>query len=86
MVCSTIPSSNTTCFIQQAKERPYVLHDALVARVIRVYRAQLEDHGLFEAQLARWAQRPLTATEKHEVERLGSQVKKLGEVLQAILA
>lgn len=86
MVCSTRPSRNTTYFIPQVKDRPDVLDDALVAHVIRVYRAQLEDHGRCAEQLAQWAQRPLPATETHEMERLGSQVQKLGEVLQAMLA
>lgn len=72
--------------LQQAKGRPHVLDDALVARVIRVYTAQLEDLWLFEEQLARWARGHLTATQKQEVERLSTQLNKLREVLQAILA
>lgn len=72
--------------ILQAKGRPYVLDDAIVARIIQVHTDQLEDHWLFEHQLSRWAQEDLSATQRREVERLQTQTAKLKEVLEAILA
>ena len=72
--------------ILQAKGRPYVLDDAMVARIIQVHTVQLEDHWLFEEQLSRWAQEDLSGTQRREVERLRIQTTKLKEVLEAILA
>ncbi len=72
--------------IQEAKGRPYVLDDAIVARIIQVHTDQLEDHWLFEQQVSRWSQKDVTETQQREVERLQTQVTKLKEVLQAILA
>jgi len=72
--------------ILQAKGRPYVLDDAIVARIIQVHTDQLENHWLFEQQLSRWAQEELSVTQRREVERLQFQTTKLREVLEAILA
>lgn len=72
--------------IQQTKGRPYVLDDAIVARIIQVHTDQLEDHWLFEQQLSRWAQEDLSATQRREVGRLQTQTMKLKEALKAILA
>ena len=71
--------------ILQAKGRPYVLDDAIVARIIQVHTDQLDDHWLFQEQLSRWAQEDLSGTQRREVERLQIQTMKLKEVLQAIL-
>ena len=71
--------------ILQAKGRPYVLDDAIVARIIQVHTDQLENHWLFEQQLSRWDQEELSATQRREVERLQIQTTKLKEVLEAIL-
>jgi hypothetical protein len=72
--------------ILQAKGRPYVLDDAIVARIIQVHTDQLEDHWLFEHQLSRWTRDNLSATQQREVERLQTQASKLKEILEAILA
>ena len=72
--------------ILQAKGRPYVLDDAIVARIIQVHTDQLEDHWLFQEQLSRWAREDLRAEQRREVERFQLQTTKLKEVLEAILA
>lgn len=58
----------------QAIERPYVLDDHTVARVLRVLRVfgeQAADHWLFEEQLRRWAAGPLTPPGGGASERRG---------------
>ncbi len=72
--------------IQEAKGRPHVFDDAIVARIVQVHTDQLDDHWLFKEQLAWWSQDELSATQRREVERLQTQAAKLQEVLQVILA
>ena len=71
--------------IQEARGRPHVFDDAVVARIISVHTEQLEDHWLFAEQLSRWSHEDGTETQRREVERLHTQMVKLKEVLQAIL-
>jgi len=59
--------------LQQARERPHVLDDYTVGRVIKVFTEQSNDLWLYEEQLARWKKDDLTATQRQEVERLGGQ-------------
>jgi hypothetical protein len=70
----------------EARQRPYVLDDHTVARVIRVYSAQAGDHWLFEEQLRRWTAKPLTSAQRREVERLSREVASLREATTSILA
>ena len=69
--------------LQLAQERPGVLDDATVDRVIRVHAQQRDDMWLFEDQLRRWATETLTETQRREVDRLTGQAKKLREALTA---
>ena len=70
----------------QAKPKPYVLDDATVARVIRVFETQRNDFWLFEEQLQRWQSGPLTGAQRAEVERLVGQMAALRENNTAVLA
>jgi len=72
--------------LMSARDRPHVLDDHTVGRVKEVYTAQRDDHGLYEEQLARWRQEPLSPTQQEEVERLEKQAARLRETLDAILA
>ncbi len=72
--------------LQQARERPHVLDDYTVGRVIKVFTEQSNDLWLYEEQLARWKKDDLTATQRQEVERLDGQLARLREVIAAILA
>ena len=69
-----------------ARDRPHVLDDHTVGRVKEVYTAQRDDHWLYEEQLARWRQEPLSPTQQEEVERLEKQGARLRETLDATLA
>lgn len=70
----------------EAESRPYVLDDATVARVARVYGDTADDLWLYDRQLARWSQQNLTSLQRAEVERLGHQMVDLHEVVDQILA
>ena len=72
--------------LQEAEDKPHVLNDDLVDRVIRLYTLQAEDVELFAQQLARWQKAGLTPPQQQEVEVLGAQVQRLREVGTAILA
>jgi hypothetical protein len=68
------------------RERPYVLDDYTVGRVIEVFTAQADDLWLYEEQLRRWQGSELTTTERQDVEEFGGQVVKLRAAITAILA
>lgn len=72
--------------LQQARERPHVLDDYTVGRVIKVFAEQSNDLWLYEEQLARWKKDELTATQRQEVERLGEQLTRLREEIASILS
>ena len=72
--------------LQLARPKPHVLDDYTVGRVIQVYTVQRDDLWLFDEQLRRWEAGQLTAAQGKEVERLVSQMKRLREVITAILA
>jgi len=70
----------------EAEVRPYVLDDATVARVVRVYSDTAADLWLYDTQLACWGQQTLTSAQRSEIERLGRQMVDLHDVVDQILA
>ena len=72
--------------LQEAKPKPHVLDDYTVGRVIKVFTTQRDDLWLFDEQLRRWKDGKLTTAQQTEVERLQGQMKRLREVITAILA
>ncbi len=69
----------------KAKDRPHVLDDATVARVVEVYTKQSDDHWLFDEQLTRWDKSKLSPPQRKEVARLRKQVERLRGVCTSIL-
>jgi hypothetical protein len=69
----------------EARRKPYVLDDATVRGVIRVYSEQLEDVPLYEEQLARWRKTSLMGSQRREIVRLHEQLGALRGVLSDIL-
>ncbi len=72
--------------LREAEEKPHVLDDALVERVIRLCTAQAEDVALFEKQLARWEKEALTPDQEQEIERLHEQLQQIGALAAKILS
>jgi hypothetical protein len=70
----------------ECRPKPYVLDDATVDRVIRVFTQQKDDLPLYEEQVARWAKMDLTASQRQELAHLNSVLAKLHDIGDAILA
>jgi len=66
-------------------DKPHVLDDATLKRMITLYTDQLEDQQLFLNQMERWKQEKLSDAELTEVNRLISQSGKLKEINEKIL-
>lgn len=71
--------------LKAAEHRPYVLDDVTINRVIKLYSEQLEDHWLYEEQLARWRQESPTPEQNREIDRMEREVVTLKETLTEIL-
>lgn len=72
--------------LQAARERPYVLDDYTVGRVIQVFTTQRDDVWLFEEQLRRWHAESLTEAQRREVERLTGQMQRVRTCITDVLA
>ncbi len=72
--------------LAEARPKPYVLDDALVARVIRCYCETATYTPVYKEQLGRWEKLGLTADQRREVKRLKRQVQTLSKVVGAILS
>ena len=71
--------------LEACRERPHVLDDELVNRVIRSYSKSAEFLPIYREQLERWEQLDLAAQQRHQVERLKTKVASLGEVLSSLI-
>lgn len=71
--------------IRLAVDKPHVLDDAILNRVIEQYSEQLEDHRLFEEQFARWKNDNVSDAEQKEIDRLIIQSSKLKRTNEEIL-
>ena len=71
--------------LDATRDKPYVLDDATVERVIRCYSEQRTYVPFYKEQLARWAKLDLTGEQRCEVTRLQSQIEDLDRILSDIL-
>jgi hypothetical protein len=69
----------------QAKDRPHVLDDYTVQRVIKAYTTAKNDLPLFDEQLRRWSAEKVTTAQRQEIIRLKSQMQQLHEVIDNVL-
>jgi len=72
--------------LREAGDKPHVLNDALVGRIIRLYTVQAEDVDIDEEQLARWKKERLTLTQRQEVDALNTELQQLRQRGGDILA
>lgn len=70
----------------EAKEKPHVLDDFTVSRVIDVHKQTLDDLLLYEEQLARWKKLELKDDQRREIEILTDEAARLRETTVSILA
>ena len=71
--------------MELVSEKPHVMDDATLQRVVRLYSEQLEDQWLFVEQFSRWLQESLKPEETREIERLMAQAAKLKASNEQIL-
>jgi hypothetical protein len=69
-----------------SKRRPYAIGHTLVESLIGEHTEKVAQHWVFEEQLGRWEQEPLTAPQRQAITRLREQVTQLNAMWQAILA
>jgi len=72
--------------LEEARPKPYIMDDALVARVIRCYSETATYIPIYKEQMGRWERLDLTADQRREVKRLKTQVQTLSKVVDAILS
>ncbi len=68
-----------------ARDKPYVLDDATIERVIRCYSEQCTYVPIYKEQLARWAKLDLTGEQRAKVKRSQGQINDLDRILSDIL-
>ena len=71
--------------LEEAKNRPYVLDDYLLNRVIDAHTQQAEDLWLFEEQIRRWKGEKVSLAQQKELTRLEEQLEELRKMLNLIL-
>jgi cell division septum initiation protein DivIVA len=72
--------------LRAAQERPHVLDDYTVGRVLKVYGEQQDFLWVYEAQLERWQQESLSAEQRQQTEQMAAQLAQLKPGLSEILA
>lgn len=72
--------------LQAARDEPWRLDDALVARLIRVFTEQREDLALYDEQIRRWSFGNATPAQRRAIERLENQLHALHQVNADLLA
>ena len=86
MVDGMLESSAEQLFnMRLVVNKPHVLDDATMDRILTLYTEQLDDHYLFTNQFDRWKQENLKGEELVEVDRLIAQSHHLKKVNEAIL-
>ncbi len=69
----------------EARAKPHVLDDAMIARTKRVNGESLEWCDVYDRQLVRWRRQRLTSAQREEVARLQGVQRDLRAVLTQIL-
>jgi len=70
----------------QAKDRPHVMDDYTINRVIQVYTTQRDDLWMYDEQLNRWKNQELTRTEQREIEKVDYNLSKNKKIVDSILS
>lgn len=71
--------------MQSARDRPYVLDDATVARSIALYNDVRDGMWIYEEQLKRWSKASTSNAEQREIARLAAQLPRWDAVVKQIL-
>src|SRR4030088_2941507 len=58
----------------QAKNKPHVLDDFTISRIVEVFTTAKQDLPLFDEQLRRWGSEKVTTAQRQEIIRLKAQI------------
>jgi hypothetical protein len=72
--------------LQEAQNRPHVLDDYTVGRVIQVFGEEQQFLLIYSEQIALWKQENLNATQRKEIVKLEEQLDLLSTTVASILA
>jgi len=72
--------------LEPARERPWVLDDATVARIVRMHRDQADDLVLFQNQADRWKAGALTDAQRAAVAEYEAALAELRDLNGRVLA
>jgi hypothetical protein len=71
--------------LSQAKNKPYIMDDATIHRILKLYTERLEMLPTHTEQIARWRTEKLTSNQKVELDRLEKATIQTQELVQNIL-
>jgi len=71
--------------LQLARQKPHVLDDYTVGRVIEVFTKQQNDLSLYDEQVQRWQAETLTDEQREDLKHLVSHLQRLHTVIAAVL-
>jgi len=67
------------------KDKPHVLNDHIVGRIIKLYTEKIDEHWYYEKQIQIWSETNLTEQQKGDIERLNSWIHKIKEINERVL-
>lgn len=69
----------------EVKDKPHVLNDQIVDRIIKLYTEKINEHWYYEKQIQIWSETNLTEKQKGDIERLNSWIHKIKEINERVL-
>lgn len=87
MVSGTLDEVNTQLqSLRAAQEKPHVLDDHTISRVLKVYGEQQDFLWVYEGQLERWQKETLSGVQRQQIEQMAATLAQLNPGLAKILA
>jgi cystathionine beta-lyase family protein involved in aluminum resistance len=71
--------------MQQVKDRPHILDDAIIDRSLKLYTAQNEDSDMFLQQCAIWRKQELNEVQSYQIQEIEKCTKSLIDTNNQIL-
>lgn len=71
--------------MQQVKDRPHILDDAIINRSLKLYTAQNEDSDMFLQQCAIWRKQELNEVQSYQIQEIEKCTKSLIDTNNQIL-
>jgi hypothetical protein len=71
--------------LHKAKDRPYVLDDAIIDRIERAHTEQMEFVGIYGQQISHWRAEKPSPARVSELDRMDTQNQQLRDITKAVL-